>query len=264
MKRLLLGAIALALAAPAWADEVTLRSGGKIVGRVVADKPDSITLEVGGGRVTINKADIVEFRPGRTAFDDFDEKLIDIDLSGGAKDFYELGAWARERGLPAKARSMFQRAVDKDPNHEGARRALGFVRRNDQWLTREELNLAIGLVRVGGEWMTKAELEYRDLDRIEKKLRKMEADFDAALEAAARPREVVYVVESAPRYPIVGIQPALGYEMPRFFPYYYYPPAPTFVVNVNGGGGGTSPAPAVPPPVLPPPAGQGPVSATGP
>lgn len=265
MKRLTLSIAAILLAGHAWADEITLRSGAKIVGRVVGDKPDSITVEIAGGKITLDKADIVELKPGRTVFDEFDEMLIDIDLSGGAREFYELGLWARDKGMSAKAKGLFQRAIAKDPNHEGARRALGFVRYNDQWLTREELNLAVGLVRHHGDWMTKAERDYQDLDKIEKKLRKIGEEFEATLARASRPRTVVYTVQE-PRYPIIGIQPALGYEAPRFFPYYYPnfgSSTPNITVNVTGfGGAAATPAPAPTPPS--PPAFTGPVSGTSP
>ncbi|MBI3267922.1 MAG: peptidoglycan DD-metalloendopeptidase family protein [Planctomycetes bacterium] len=44
-----------------------------------------------------------------------------------------LGRWCRENGLEAEARSRFERALQLEPNHEAARKALGWVRVADGW-----------------------------------------------------------------------------------------------------------------------------------
>lgn len=44
-----------------------------------------------------------------------------------------LGLWCRENGLEDLAKQELQRTIELDPNHESARKALGFLKVADEW-----------------------------------------------------------------------------------------------------------------------------------
>jgi hypothetical protein len=87
---------------------------------------------------------------------------------------YRLGLWARSSGLPADALVLFQEAIRANPDHEFARRALGYEFYAGKWRTPTELKTAMGLVEFEGDWMTRqakeAILAARTLSRERKML----------------------------------------------------------------------------------------------
>ncbi len=78
-------------------------------------------------------------------------------LTGPAPDaeaLYRLGLWARANGLPVDALVLFQEAIRINPDHEFARRALGYEFYAGKWRTPTEVKTAMGLVEFEGDWMT--------------------------------------------------------------------------------------------------------------
>ncbi len=73
-----------------------------------------------------------------------------------AGNLYDLGLWAKANGLAADAFVLFQAAVVAAPDHEHARRALGYVRYQGAWMTEREVRIVMGLVEFEGEWVTPA------------------------------------------------------------------------------------------------------------
>lgn len=60
----LIVSVILAASAASWAlaDVVYLKNGGKITGKIVKYGPDTVTVDIGGGTVVQNKADIVRIK----------------------------------------------------------------------------------------------------------------------------------------------------------------------------------------------------------
>lgn len=242
MKGLLILTLPLTFAASAFADEIQLRNGGSLHGRILEDAGGKLKVEVASGTVTVDRDDVVSIRPERTAMDDFDERLATV--SEDAPSYARLGAWAERRGLKRHAREMFGKALEFDPENEAARRALGFVLHEGQWRTREEVNLAMGLVLDGGQWVTPAERLLHETAAVETELARLKGRIEKeriALEKRFEPKPE-RVVERRPAY-VLGIQPAL-YHGPRSFPPVWFYPYP---VIYYGGGGMIAPAvPATP------------------
>ena len=86
------------------------------------------------------------------------QKALELRRAGakGAPALYTLGLWARDKGLAVDALVLFQEALTADPDHEFARRALGFKRYRGEWLTEAEVNQAMGLILFEGEWIPPA------------------------------------------------------------------------------------------------------------
>lgn len=59
-----------------------------------------------------------------------------------AKGRYRLGLWCRRHHLPLRAKECFERVLRLDPDHEGARRYLGYVRYRDRWVAESDLAAA--------------------------------------------------------------------------------------------------------------------------
>lgn len=72
----------------------------------------------------------------------------------GADDLYGLALWARAQGLGADALVLLQETVAANPDHEHARRDLGFHRVDGAWRTEREVKIAKGLIEFEGDWMT--------------------------------------------------------------------------------------------------------------
>jgi len=80
---------------------------------------------------------------------------------------YRLGLWCRQSGLDEEARLQFERVVALEPDHEGARRALGHLRHEGRWLEHEEAMRAKGLVKHEGRWLLPEEVRIRLLPESE-------------------------------------------------------------------------------------------------
>ena len=66
---------------------------------------------------------------------------------------WELAQWCRDRTLLAERERHLRRVLELDPDHAEARRLLGYVSRDGQWTSREEMMRADGFVLYGGRWM---------------------------------------------------------------------------------------------------------------
>jgi hypothetical protein len=110
------------------------------------------SLAVGG--VETKKTEYQE-RAARLATDD-------------ANGHYVLGLWCEKNGLESEARLEFEKVVALDADHEGARHALGYVRHQERWLSKDEAMRVKGFVRHEGTWLLKEEVAARLLPASEK------------------------------------------------------------------------------------------------
>jgi hypothetical protein len=145
-----------------------------------------------------------------------------------AEAIYQLGLWAKTNGLAADSLVLFQHAITVRPDHEFARRALGYQLFQGMWMTPNEVKAAMGLIEFEGDWMTPQAKEgillARTLEKERKLLedarRKLEeerakarADFDAqrreldtrAADLAARQAELDRRVQVVPAACALGV-----------------------------------------------------------
>src|SRR5262245_40242186 len=99
--------------AVASADEVFLKGGGKVSGRIVQRTATSIEIEVGAGKITVPADRVEKIVEGRAALDVYHEragKLGPQDRDG----WMALGRWASDQGLGSQSREAFHRVLAID------------------------------------------------------------------------------------------------------------------------------------------------------
>jgi hypothetical protein len=188
---------ALVFPAAAAADEVFLKSGGKLSGRVVSRTATSIEVDVGAGRISVPASSVLRVEEGRSPLQEYEERAGTI-AAGDAGGWVALGEWADARGLGTQAREAYTRALAASPDDPRANEALGNVQMGGRWVSEAESYKARGYVQYHGEWITAAEHEAllreraaddaRDRERREADSRVREAEARAA-EAEARAAE---------------------------------------------------------------------------
>jgi tetratricopeptide (TPR) repeat protein len=99
----------------------------------------------------------------------YQEKLSTI-KEDDAEGYYKLGLWCKQNKLFDKAQSQFEKVITLNPEHEKARKELGYIKYNDTWVTNEEkeylINKKKGLVKYGDKWVSPDVMEsLREKDR---------------------------------------------------------------------------------------------------
>ena len=144
MRRALLTAVVLASASAAAADEVLLENGGKLVGRATR-AGDDVIVKTPTGEFRVPATQVKSITPGRTVWDEYDEKLKAADEKD-AKAQLELGDWCKGKGLTTEGRRHWKKAIEIDPDQADARARLGYIRYEDRWLTSDECSFSTGAV----------------------------------------------------------------------------------------------------------------------
>lgn len=158
--------VALALfAAPLFADTFVMKDGRRIEGKLKSETADAYVVESSVGQLELKKSDVKERVKGLTPREEYAAREK---LAKSAEDFFQLGEYATANKIKLLATKAYERAIGLDPNHAGARTALGHVQYKGEWMTPAERDvrqaadeeaqmLARGLVRWKERWVTPAE-----------------------------------------------------------------------------------------------------------
>ena len=160
------GSMALALGVcGVRADEIMLRGGGQVQGKVVPDAKDKERVQVwllqGRKPLSFRKQQILDVIPKASPLDDY--VLKRDKAAGSAQAQYDLGAWCDQNKLSDLARLHYEAAVNVDKSFGPAQVKLGRVFHDGAWLTKDELSLRPGLGQVQGRWLTSDEKAKHDL-----------------------------------------------------------------------------------------------------
>jgi hypothetical protein len=82
-----------------------------------------------------------------------------------AAGHWTLAEWCKEVGLTDERKRQLQDVIALEPNHEEARKALGYQLHAGRWLTADENMLSQGYVRYKGAWRTRQEVEIEARER---------------------------------------------------------------------------------------------------
>ncbi len=158
----LAAALALTLGpGAARADVVHLEGGGKIRGTIIEETPTQVIVRTAAGSThVVRRNEIARIERDLNVEEEFKRRWKALG-EGDANGFYELGKWAREKRLLEQAESAFKKAIAIDPEHAGAREALGHRKHEGRWYDEAGYKKAVeGLVEWNGRWVTPQE---RDL-----------------------------------------------------------------------------------------------------
>jgi hypothetical protein len=154
----ILAFVAVAVPLTAAADEVFLKSGGRVSGRVVTQTATEVEVDVGAGRIGIPASSVLRIEKGHSALQEYEDRAGRVP-SGDVEGWLTLGEWASAQGLSAQAREAYHRALGASPSDARANAALGNVQIDGRWVSEDEGYRARGYVRYQGEWITPAEHE---------------------------------------------------------------------------------------------------------
>ena len=149
--------VLIALAAvPAFADDVYLRGGGQITGEIIEQTEDSVSVDIGGGSLTVKMSSVVSIEKSTSPMQEYRARAAEIP-AGDAEAWRELAQWATGNALGSQVADAYSHVVAILPDDEEANRALGRVRLDGKWVSEEESYQAQGYIEFEGEWMTPAE-----------------------------------------------------------------------------------------------------------
>jgi hypothetical protein len=143
MRRAAAASLALLVAAaPALADEVVLRNGKTLKGRVTESPRGGVVVEEGRTRLELRPDEVAEIRRTPTARERYAERRRALE-AGDAEGWHRLGLWAGFEGLAAESRACQEAALVADPDHAGARRACGWIRVYGRWVAAADAMAAV-------------------------------------------------------------------------------------------------------------------------
>jgi hypothetical protein len=178
----------MAAAAPAMADVLHLKSGGRVEGRIVERTDTSVEIEIGAGTMALPLSSVARIEEGRSVLDEYDQRRAQLALDD-TPGWLALADWSARRGLSNQAKTAYRQVLASDPDNEIANQALGFVEHDGNWVTEDEAYAARGYVKYRGEWLTREErtaIERRESEEAAAERARAEAK---RAEAAARQAE---------------------------------------------------------------------------
>ncbi len=168
--RLVIAALSLsaALSLPAIAEEVfILEGGGTISGELLKKDQlprDEYIVRTSEGVVfKLDRSQVAEKKYERPEKSEYER--IWPSFADTVEDQWKIAEWCRENALIEQRKHHLKRVIHLDPDHEPARRAMGFMRRDGRWTTRNDQYQRRGYVHHEGEWRTPQEIQLIEEDR---------------------------------------------------------------------------------------------------
>lgn len=150
-------AISLALvAASAAADVVHLKDGRTLEGTVVDDGARYAVTDRDRTHV-VRKSEVARVESKPSFMDEYARRLESLPADD-AEAVFEFGRWLEQNDWPSRARRAYEEVLELDPEHRGARRALGYRLYEGAWLSPEEIQRRNGLLEFEGRWYTPHDL----------------------------------------------------------------------------------------------------------
>lgn len=153
--------LSLAGAADVAAEVVVLKSGGRIEGELVNPdraRTEPVVIRAGSGLQLSLSASQVE----RVLVKKDVEKQYEESLPGVAHTVaghFNMARWCAEAGLGPQRKFHLEQVLSLDPNHEEARRILGYSKFGDEWMKADEWMRRQGYVHYAGNWCLPHEVE---------------------------------------------------------------------------------------------------------
>jgi hypothetical protein len=151
------------------ADLILLKNGGKIEGKVTTIKDDLIMITLPNGSMTLPRGEVKQIIRGVTNVELYQQLKVAIDPND-AEGYYQLGLWCWEHKLPQYHKESLTAAITINPDHEKARKALGYERHEGRWITNDELMALKGYILHQGKWVTQSQYQQIFVEEFQKQL----------------------------------------------------------------------------------------------
>lgn len=152
------------------ADIFVLANQGEVRGELVnpAQLPRRtyVVQLPGGGEITLDKEQVVEVRRESPAQLEYEQRRSAA--KDAVPDLWDLAEFCRDHLLFSNREQHLKRIIELQPEHEQARRALGFTRINGEWKTQDQVMSGRGYVRYKGDWKLPQEVELEEAHRKSK------------------------------------------------------------------------------------------------
>ena len=153
MKRGLLVGTLWCVGSLAGADEVLLKTGGRVTGEIVEQTDRSVAVDIGAGVVTVPLSAVKQIKGGPAQITAYREPAARL-APGDVEGWLQLARWAQAADLRTLARAAYEHVLGVDPGNAIAHTALGDVWLGARWASAEESYRAQGLVSFEGAWVT--------------------------------------------------------------------------------------------------------------
>ena len=116
-----------------------------------------------GVRVVLDKTSIIQAAPGTSAEEQYRAFVAcqGDDVAGQ----WAVAEWCRTHALEPLRRQHLRRVLDLEPDHAGARQALGYTQVRGRWVTQAEFMQEQGYVLYRGKWQLSQEVERAEAER---------------------------------------------------------------------------------------------------
>ncbi|MCH2126838.1 MAG: HEAT repeat domain-containing protein [Pirellulaceae bacterium] len=153
------------------ADLFLLESGGYLEGELLKDGENRPTAYVvktfGGAKITLTKQQVSEVVFQSEAERKYEKWLREMPATG--KGNWQMAEFCLKNKLHDQRHFHLEQVLRYDPNHEDARRALGFQNIDGQWQKRDDYWKNRGYVRYKGQWRLKQEVKLATLSEEREK-----------------------------------------------------------------------------------------------
>ncbi len=189
------------------ADEITLTDGQVVDGDIVSPAGAPVVdvrIRAGGMEAVrhIPRDQIVSIRVGASAAQrkgaELQARRDKLGNAGTAEEWWVLAQEAKKSGDQLQFRACVNEVLQRDRNHEPARRIIGHVLHRGVWMRPEEQAVAMGQVRFRDQWVS-----WQDKERILALEAKAKAEAIAALEERRRIATVNAETASHPVAPVI-------------------------------------------------------------
>lgn len=143
MQRISIFLLAFFIALPLWSDEVVVKKDGKTYQGKIEYKKNYLKMRTSRGLKTFKWKEIQTFQEFPLHSISSSEKREDLEklyekksqsVQGrGAVDFFQLGEWCKRKGLIEEANQAFEKVIQLNPDHQGARKHLGYLKEDGKW-----------------------------------------------------------------------------------------------------------------------------------
>ena len=152
-----------------YADRFFLKSGGQINGKLLnpSETPrQRFIVEILGGKITLSADQVKRFT--RQSDQQRNYEMQAASMLDSIEDHWKLSQWCLNNQLATERKTHLERVIALDPDHEDARRALGYQFNDGRWLTSKELMKQRGFIHYQGVWRTQQDVTLlQEQQRIE-------------------------------------------------------------------------------------------------